>query len=168
MTVNVKNNGVETLPKPPRLGRRRRSGRGRTTVAEGTVVTYLRVSTSEQALSGLGIDAQRARVAAYAERKGLTIVGAHCDEGISAKSLNGRPAALAALEAVRSGQAAGLLVVKMDRLSRSVVDGAGLMEHARHEGWALHFADSTLTRALRPGKWPRTSSFRDRSTNDGS
>lgn len=130
-----------TLPKPPRLGRRRRSGRGRTTVAEGTVVTYLRVSTSEQALSGLGIDAQRATVAAYAERKGLTIVGEHCDEGISAKSLNGRPAALAALEAVRSGQAAGLLVAKMDRLSRSVVDGAGLMEHARHEGWALHFAD---------------------------
>jgi DNA invertase Pin-like site-specific DNA recombinase len=51
------------------------------------------------------------------------------------------PAALAALEAVRSGQAAGLLVAKMDRLSRSVVDGAGLMERARHEGWALHFAD---------------------------
>jgi DNA invertase Pin-like site-specific DNA recombinase len=68
-------------------------------------------------------------------------VGEHCDEGISAKSLNGRPAALAALEAVRSGQAAGLLVAKMDRLSRSLVDGAGLMEHARHEGWALHFAD---------------------------
>lgn len=61
-------------------------------------------------------------------------MGEHCDEGISAKSLNGRPAALAALEAVRSGQAAGLLVAKMDRLSRSVVDGAGLMERARHEG----------------------------------
>src|SRR6516162_5926753 len=60
-----------------------------------TVVTYLRVSTSEQALSGLGIDAQRATVADYAERKGLTILGEYCDEGISAKSLKGRPAALA-------------------------------------------------------------------------
>ena len=48
-----------------------------------------------------------------------------CDEGISAQSLKGRPAALAALEVVRSGKAAGPLVAKMDRLSRSVVDGAG-------------------------------------------
>jgi len=146
---------VETLPKQPRLGRRRRSGRGRTTVAEGTVVTYLRVSTSEQALSGLGIDAQRATVAAYAERKGLTIVGEHCDEGISAKSLNGRPEALAALEAVRSGQAAGLLVVKMDRLSRSVVDGAGLMEYARHEGWALRRRSPTHGGAAANANAPR-------------
>ena len=68
------------------------------------MVTYLRVSTSEQALSGLGLDAQRVTVAAYAQRKGLTIVDEYCDEGISAKSLTGRPAALAALEAVRGGE----------------------------------------------------------------
>ena len=120
---------------------RRRRRRGSAIAPHGTVVTYLRVSTSEQALSGLGIDAQRATVAAYAQRKGLTIVDEYCDEGISAKSLKGRPAALAALEVVRGGQAAGLLVAKMDRLSRSVVDGAGLMERAAREGWALHFAD---------------------------
>jgi Resolvase, N terminal domain len=34
-----------------------------------------------------------------------------------------------------------VLVAKMDRLSRSVVDGAGLMERAARQGWALHFAD---------------------------
>ena len=45
------------------------------------------------------------------------------------------------LAAVRDRIAAGLLVAKMDRLSRSVVDGAGLIEAARREGWALHFAD---------------------------
>jgi DNA invertase Pin-like site-specific DNA recombinase len=60
---------------------------------------------------------------------------------ISAKSLSGRPGALAALSAVRDHRVSGLLVAKMDRLSRSVVDGAGLMEAARREGWALHFAD---------------------------
>lgn len=105
------------------------------------MVVYLRVSTSEQALSGLGIEAQRTTAASYAGRKGLTIVDEYCDEGISAKSLTCRPDAQAALSAVRSGKAAGLLVAKMDRLSRSVVDGAGLMEAARLEGWALHFAD---------------------------
>lgn len=111
------------------------------TAPAGTVVAYLRVSTAEQACSGLGIEAQRAAVAAYAERKGLTIVAEFIDDGISAKSLTGRPGALAALDAVRSGQAAGLLVSKMDRLSRSVVDGASLMDESRTSGWSLHFAD---------------------------
>ena len=78
---------------------RRRRRRARAEAPAGTVVTYLRVSTSEQALSGLGLEAQRATLAAYAERQGLVIVGEYCDEGISAKSLKGRPAALAALEA---------------------------------------------------------------------
>jgi DNA invertase Pin-like site-specific DNA recombinase len=130
----------------------RRRRRVRAEAPFGTVVTYLRVSTSEQALSGLGLDAQRATVAAYAERKGLKIVEEYCDEGISARSLKGRPAALAALEAVRTGKAAGLLVAKMDRLSRSVVDGAGLMEQAGREGWALHFADLDIDTSTPAGE----------------
>lgn len=125
---------------PERTGSRRRR-RARIDAPSGTVVAYLRVSTSEQAVSGLGLEAQRATVAAYAVRKDLTIIAEYADEGISAKSLTGRPGAQAALEAVRRGEAAGLLVAKMDRLSRSVVDGAGLMEAAGREGWALHFAD---------------------------
>ena len=53
---------------------RRRRRRGSAEAPPATVVVYLRVSTSEQALSGLGLDAQRVTVAAYAQRKGLTIV----------------------------------------------------------------------------------------------
>ena len=116
------------------------------------MVTYLRVSTSEQSLSGLGIEAQRATVVGYAQRKGLTILDEFRDEGISAKSLRGRPGALHALEAVRSGKAAGLLVAKMDRLSRSVVDGARLMEQAAREGWTLHFADLDIDTSTPAGE----------------
>ena len=116
------------------------------------MVTYLRVSTSEQSLSGLGIEAQRATVVGYAQRKGLTILDEFRDEGISAKSLRGRPGALHALEAVRSGKAAGLLVAKMDRLSRSVVDGASLMEQAAREGWTLHFADLDIDTSTPAGE----------------
>lgn len=116
------------------------------------MVTYLRVSTSEQSLSGLGIEAQRATVLGYAQRKELTILDEFCDQGISAKSLKGRPGALAALEAVRSGKAAGLLVAKMDRLSRSVVDGASLMEQAAREGWTLHFADLDIDTSTPAGE----------------
>ncbi len=88
----------------------------------------------------------------YAQRKELTILDEYCDEGISAKSLKGRPGALAALDAVRSGKAAGLLVAKMDRLSRSVVDGASLMEQAAREGWALHFADLDIDTSTPAGE----------------
>ncbi|CDQ43178.1 resolvase domain-containing protein [Mycolicibacterium neoaurum] len=121
-----------------------------------TVVVYLPVSTSEQAASGLGIEAQRATARAYAERKGLQVVEEFCDEGISAKNLSGRPGALAALDAVRSKRAAGLLVAKMDRLSRSVVDGAGLMELARREGWALYFADLDIDTSTPAGEMAAT------------
>ena len=62
------------------------------------------------------------------------------------------PAALVALEAVRGGKAAGLLVAKMDRLSRSVVDGAGLMERAAREGWVLHFADLDIDTSAPAGE----------------
>jgi DNA invertase Pin-like site-specific DNA recombinase len=71
---------------------------------------------------------------------------------VSAKNLTGRPGAKAALAAVRAGEAAGLLVVKMDRLRRSVADGAGLMEAARLEGWALHFADLDIDTSTPAGE----------------
>ena len=147
-TLNVKK-GVGILLAGGAV-RRRRSHK--VAAPADTVVVYLRVSTSEQAASGLGIEAQRATAQAYAGRKGLTIVNEFCDEGISAKTLSGRPGALAALAAVRDGNAAGLLVAKMDRLSRSVVDGAGLMEAARREGWALHFADLDIDTSTPAGE----------------
>jgi DNA invertase Pin-like site-specific DNA recombinase len=43
-------------------------------------------------------------------------------------------------------------VAKMDRLSRSVVDGAGLMERTGHEGWALHFADLDIDTSTPAGE----------------
>jgi len=56
------------------------------------------------------------------------------DEGISAKTLSGRPGALTAIAAVEAGQAAGLVVAKLDRLSRSVKDAATLLERALATG----------------------------------
>lgn len=126
--------------------------RRRRTAPPGTVVAYLRCSTDEQAVSGLGLEAQRQTIADYAARKGLTIVDEFIDPGISGKTLKDRPGALAALEAVRTRQAAGLLTAKMDRLSRSVPDGARLMEEARDDGWALHFADLDIDTSTPAGE----------------
>jgi DNA invertase Pin-like site-specific DNA recombinase len=48
-----------------------------------------------------------------------------------------RPALNAALRAVESGEAAGIIVAKLDRLSRSLLDFAALMQRAQHGGWNI-------------------------------
>jgi DNA invertase Pin-like site-specific DNA recombinase len=101
------------------------------------VVSYARVSTQEQADSGAGLGAQRRAVEAEAERRGWTIAEQFEDAGASGKSLAGRPGLQGALEAVERGEAGALVVAKLDRLSRSLLDFASLMERARSRGWSL-------------------------------
>ena len=101
------------------------------------VVAYIRVSTEEQADSGLGLEAQRTAIAAECERRGWELGETFEDAGVSGKTLAGRPALERALGAVQSGQAGALVVAKLDRLSRSLLDFAALMEQARRQGWAL-------------------------------
>jgi DNA invertase Pin-like site-specific DNA recombinase len=105
------------------------------------VVGYVRVSTDEQASSGLGLDAQRAAIAEECKRRGWDLIEVFEDAGASGKSLVGRPALQEALSAVRSHEASALVVAKLDRLSRSLLDFAALMEDARKEGWALVILD---------------------------
>src|SRR4051794_39498727 len=97
---------------------------------EGTVIGYVRVSTEEQADSGLGLEAQRAKLAEEARRRGWDLVGVLADEGVSAKEMDSRPGLQAALDRVESGDAQILLVSKLDRLSRSVHDFTGLLKRA--------------------------------------
>ncbi len=84
-------------------------------------IAYLRVSTDKQADRGVSLDAQRAKVTAYAELYELEIVEVIVDAGESAKTLE-RPGLTRALAMLKSGKAEALLVVKLDRLTRSVRD----------------------------------------------
>src|SRR5450756_2277690 len=90
-------------------------------------VGYRRVSTTEQADSGAGLAAQKTIIEAEAARRGWDLVEVHTDEAMSGKSLVGRAALEAAIEAVESGRAGVLVVAKLDRLSRSLLDFASLM-----------------------------------------
>jgi site-specific DNA recombinase len=90
-------------------------------------IAYLRVSTDKQADKGVSLDAQRAKVAAYAQLYDLDIAEVIVDKGESAKTLN-RPGLQRALAMLKSGAADALLVVKLDRLTRSVADLATLVE----------------------------------------
>lgn len=99
------------------------------------VLGYLRVSTREQADSGLGLDAQRAAITAEADRRGWT-ARFLVDDGYTAANLH-RPAVREALQALASGEAQALVVAKVDRLARSMPDFAGLMLRAEKQRWSI-------------------------------
>jgi DNA invertase Pin-like site-specific DNA recombinase len=99
-------------------------------------VGYVRVSTEEQGDSGAGLEAQRLQITAEVARRGWNLVRIYQDV-ISGKSINGRQGLKDALAAIESGEADGLVVAKLDRLSRSMLDFATLMERSRQNGWAL-------------------------------
>lgn len=90
-------------------------------------IAYLRVSTDKQADKGVSLDAQRAKVQAYASLYDVELVGIIEDAGASAKTLD-RPGLNCALGMLRSGEADALLVVKLDRLTRSVRDLGDLVD----------------------------------------
>lgn len=99
------------------------------------VVAYRRVSTDEQAASGAGLDAQATAIAAEVERRGWTLLRTYTDAGLSGKTMTGRPALQEALAAVENGEAGTLVVAKLDRLSRSLLDFAALMARAQERGY---------------------------------
>src|SRR2546430_904897 len=90
-------------------------------------IAYLRVSTDKQADRGVSLDAQRAKLRAYAELYELDLVEIIVDAGQSAKSLD-RPGLQRALAMLKVGEAEALLVVKLDWLTRSVMDLGTLAE----------------------------------------
>jgi DNA invertase Pin-like site-specific DNA recombinase len=90
-------------------------------------VAYVRVSTDKQVEHGLSLDAQQAKLAAYATLYELDLVAIEVDAGVSAKTLQ-RPALQQALRRLKADEADALLVVKLDRLTRSVKDLGVLVE----------------------------------------
>ncbi len=90
-------------------------------------IGYVRVSTEEQSANGVSLDAQKAKLEAYAALYDIELIGIEVDAGLSAKTLDraGLQSALAKLDA---GVADALIVVKLDRLTRRVADLDTLIE----------------------------------------
>lgn len=91
------------------------------------IVAYTRVSTEEQAAEGVSLEAQRVRLEAYCTAQGWAAPEVVIDAGISAKSLD-RPGLTQVLNDVRRKKVDVLLVLKLDRLTRSVADLAPLVK----------------------------------------
>jgi DNA invertase Pin-like site-specific DNA recombinase len=100
------------------------------------VLGYTRVSTEDQAESGAGLAAQRSAIHAACQARGLELVDIVEDAGWSGKSLE-RPGLATALGQLDAGKVDAIVVAKLDRLSRSLIDFANLMERARRRGWAV-------------------------------
>src|SRR5579863_2452174 len=85
------------------------------------IVAYVRVSTSQQGRSGLGIDAQREALAHFAKEAGYDISAefVEVETGKGSDALDRRPQLAAALAKARSARCP-VAVAKLDRLSRDV------------------------------------------------
>jgi DNA invertase Pin-like site-specific DNA recombinase len=93
-------------------------------------IAYYRVSTQRQGKSGLGIEAQKAAVARFAQNEGYELIGEHIEveTGKGADALERRPVLCAALAAAKKAKRP-VIVAKLDRLSRDVHFISGLMSH---------------------------------------
>ena len=83
-------------------------------------IGYIRVSTTEQASEGVSLEAQRAKIAAWAVANDYELVAIHEDAGITGTSMEKRAGLQAAIAATGKGMA--LVAYSISRLARSTAD----------------------------------------------
>ena len=101
-----------------------------------TVVGYVRVSTDEQAASGLSLDSQRERIRAYCHARGWVLADIVTDAGWSASTLE-RPGMATVRTLMRTQLVDAVVAVKLDRLTRSVRDLHTLLQLSSDSGVGL-------------------------------
>lgn len=118
-----------------------------------TIDGYIRVSrvAGREGDSFISPDVQREQIEAYAKAHGYEIAAWHTDLDQSGGKLD-RPGLTEALARCRSGQTGGIVAAKLDRLSRSLIGLAHLIEQAREEGWTLVAVDFGLDVKKSSGK----------------
>lgn len=105
-------------------------------------VCYVRVSTQEQALHGVSLNAQEERLSAYCVMQGLDVIQTFREEGISAsKALNTRPKGTEMLELLRKKKAGHIVALKLDRLFRNAEDALRQTSAWDSSGVTLHLVD---------------------------
>jgi DNA invertase Pin-like site-specific DNA recombinase len=114
-------------------------------------IGYCRVSTEEQGDSKAGLESQEATIRAEVAHRGWELVNLRSDVA-SGKSMRRRDELGRTLRDLRDGRADALVVAKLDRLSRSVLDFAGIMETASLEGWSVVVLDLSVDTTTTNGK----------------
>ncbi len=130
-------------------------------------VGYIRVSTDEQAREGISLAMQEAKILLYAQTYELELVEIICDEGLSAKSIKGRPGVQRALDMCYAGKVAALVVYKLDRLARNTMESLAIAEKLNGKGVSLqsvteHLDTHSATRLSRSSSGNLSASGRRR------
>lgn len=87
------------------------------------VAAYIRVSTQEQKLHGISLEAQKDKLTEYAEKHGLKIVEWYMDEGVSGRKLiKRRPELQRMIHDAEKGKFDRIIFVKLDRFFRSIAE----------------------------------------------
>ena len=99
------------------------------------VVAYLRVSTDRQAEEGLGLEVQADTIKTWAKANNTRIVDTFTDEGVSGSNgIDNREALPEAFDAIKSREAEGLVVYRLDRLARDLIIQETLLAEVRRLG----------------------------------
>jgi len=115
------------------------------------VIAYTRVSTDMQADNGDSLDVQRSKVEAYCDLHDHDLVDVYTDAGASAKNMD-RPGLRSALDALEDGEADGLVIYKLDRLTRSTADLGRLLEWFEDSEVALQSVAESLDTSTAAGR----------------
>ena len=113
---------------------------------------YIRVSTEDQAREGFSLPEQEKRLRAMCEYKGYEIYKLYKDAGISAKTGNTRPAFEELLQDIRDKKCNTIVVLKLDRLTRSVFDLEGIMNFLEENNAYLDCANEEINTTNSSGK----------------
>ncbi len=113
---------------------------------------YIRVSTEDQAREGFSLPEQEKRLRAMCEYKGYEIYKLYKDAGISAKTGNYRPAFEELLQDIRDKKCNTIVVLKLDRLTRSVFDLEGIMNFLEENNAYLDCANEEINTTNSSGK----------------
>jgi DNA invertase Pin-like site-specific DNA recombinase len=115
------------------------------------VIGYTRVSTAEQGQSGFGLEGQRTAIEQACPSRGWTLVRIEQDIG-SGKTTAGRLGLARALDDCRRRRADGLIVARLDRMSRSVGDAAAILEESARQEFAIIALDFGLDTSTAAGE----------------
>ena len=113
---------------------------------------YIRVSTEDQAREGFSLPEQEKRLRAMCEYKGYEIYKIYKDAGISAKTGNTRPAFEELLQDIRDKKCNTIVVLKLDRLTRSVFDWEKIIRFLEENNAYLDCANDDINTTNANGK----------------
>lgn len=112
------------------------------------VAAYIRVSTTEQKLHGLSLDAQKMKLKEYAKKHDMKIVGWYMDEGVSGRKLiRNRPELQRMINDAKKGEFERIIFIKLDRFFRSVAEYHECMKQIAPVLWSTTEENYDLTTA---------------------